>query len=358
MFENAASSNPAEMTALTPATTDRVAISVVVPVLNEAESLESLCSAICTALEPLSAGFEILLVDDGSTDGTVHTARRLASSEPRLRLLRLAKNYGQTAAVKAGFDHVRGEIIVTLDADLQNDPADIPRLLNKLDQGFDVVSGWRRDRKDGAWRMFLSRVANRIISAVTGVRLRDYGCSLKAYRRSVIEGLRLYGEMHRFIPALAAQQGARIAELEVDHRPRAHGSSHYGSERIAKVILDLITVKFLGSYQGSPGYVFGGVGLLFLVGSGLPLLSAVGFKLMPEESGWQKDFIETPLLALAGVFFSVGVLALLQGLLAEMLMRTYYESQGLRTYRTRAETQGLVAPAEQTSNSTDELSRR
>ena len=307
-------------------------ISVVVPVFNEQDSLSTLHAALAVALDSMNQAWEVIFVNDGSTDDSAAVLANLAASDPRVVIVQLRRNFGQTAALTAGIDHSRGRILVPLDADLQNDPADIPRLIEKLEQGFDVVSGWRQRRND-PWltRVLPSRCANWLISRFTGVHLHDYGCTLKAYRREVIEGVRLYGEMHRLIPIYAAMQGGRITELPVNHRPRQHGISKYGMARAFKVPLDLLLVKFLTSYSHRPIHLFGGVGLICLLLSLLPMGMALFFKFAPTPE-WQKDFVETPLPVVSAVLVLVGVLALLQGLLAEMLMRTYFESQDKRTY--------------------------
>src|SRR5271166_3417105 len=249
------------------------AISVIVPAKNEQRNLPILAERLFPVLQDLGRPFEVIVVNDGSTDGTLQVLRALAMAHPELRVIDLARNYGQTAAVMAGLDHARGDIIVPIDADLQNDPADIPRLLAKLDEGYDVVSGWRKDRQDaGVRRNFVSRVANALISRLSGVHLHDYGCSLKAYRRDVIASVRLYGEMHRFVPIYAAWYGARITEIQVNHSPRLHGKSNYGLERILKVVLDLMVVRFLDRWIGKPIYVFGGFGVLWFA---VALVSAV-----------------------------------------------------------------------------------
>jgi glycosyltransferase involved in cell wall biosynthesis len=304
---------------------DSVRISVVVPVFNEELNVDELYQRIDAALAGQSA--EVLFVDDGSTDGTAERLLRIADSDARVRVLRFRRNFGQTAALSAGIDHARGDIIIPMDGDLQNDPADIPRLLARLAEGYDVVSGWRVERKDPLHRRLPSVIANRLISWISGVRLHDYGCSLKAYRRRVLTDVRLYGEMHRFVPIYASWQGARVTEMPVNHHPRTRGRSHYGIERTLKVVLDLIVVKFLASYATKPIYVFGGFGLLSF------LLSAAAFGLMVffKLSG-QKDFVQTPLPLVVVMFLLVGCLSLLLGLVAELTVRTYYESQGKRTY--------------------------
>jgi glycosyltransferase involved in cell wall biosynthesis len=304
---------------------DSIRISVVVPVFNEELNVDELYQRIDAALAGQSA--EVLFVDDGSTDRTAERLLRIADSDARVRVLRFRRNFGQTAALSAGIDHARGDIIIPMDGDLQNDPADIPRLLGRLAEGYDVVSGWRVERKDPLHRRLPSVIANRLISWISGVRLHDYGCSLKAYRRRVLTDVRLYGEMHRFVPIYASWQGARVTEMPVTHHPRTRGRSHYGIERTLKVVLDLIVVKFLASYATKPIYVFGGFGLLSF------LLSAAAFGLMVffKLSG-QKDFVQTPLPLVVVMFLLVGCLSLLLGLVAELTVRTYYESQGKRTY--------------------------
>ncbi len=305
-------------------------LSVVIPVYNEAQNLLPLCADVTDALLGLRGPFEILFVDDGSTDGSAELLRELARKEETIKVIALRRNFGQTAAMMAGIDHARGDVIVVMDGDRQNDPADIPALLDKLAEGYDVVSGWRRDRQDGWLRVFLSRVANALISRVSGLRLHDYGCSLKAYRRSAIESVRLYGEMHRFIPIYASWWGAKVTEIPVNHRPRVEGRSKYGFERIVKVFLDLLVVQFLGRYETKPIYVFGGFGLVCW---GISLLSAgyaVYRKLFDDTS-----FILTPLPLLSVMAFITGVLSILMGFLAELLVRTYYESQQRVPYAVR-----------------------
>jgi dolichol-phosphate mannosyltransferase len=314
----------------------RPAVSVVVPLYNEEANVEPLLAELLPALRALGRTHEVVCVDDGSRDGTFAALRRVAAAEPALRVIRFRRNFGQTAAMSAGIEAARGEVIVPMDGDLQNDPADIGRLLGALERAHDVVSGWRRHRKDKEFgRKLPSRVANRLISAVSGVRLHDYGCSLKAYRREVLDGVRLYGEMHRFIPIYASWQGARVAELEVNHRPRHAGRSKYGLGRTLKVVLDLLVVKFLASYITRPIYVFGGAGLASLACGLLAFLAALGYKLAGA-----KDFVETPLPLLAVAFALVGVLCVLMGLLAELVIRTYYESQGKRPYLVAEELAG------------------
>ncbi len=305
-----------------------LALSVVIPLYNEEPNVAPLLSELLGALRGLGRSFEVICVDDGSRDGTFAALARAAEDEPALRVLRFRRNFGQTAAMSAGIEAARGAIIVPMDGDLQNDPADIGRLLAELDRGHDVVSGWRQNRMDREFgRKLPSRIANRLISGISGVRLHDYGCSLKAYRREVLEGVRLYGEMHRFIPIYASWQGAQVTELVVNHRARRAGRSKYGLGRTFKVMLDLMVVKFLASFVTRPVYLFGGVGLVsFALGA-----VAFGAALFYKLSG-RKDFVETPLPLLAVAFVLAGAVCLLMGLLAELVIRTYFESQGKRPY--------------------------
>jgi glycosyltransferase involved in cell wall biosynthesis len=269
-----------------------------------------------------------VLVNDGSVDGSDEALRKIAQTDSRFKVVSLRRNFGQTAAMMAGIDFAQGEIIVPMDGDLQNDPVDIGRLIMKLEEGFDVVSGWRKDRKDAAIRRnLLSRIANRIISAISGVHLHDYGCSLKAYRRDVIKGVKLYGEMHRFVPIYASWRGARVAEIPVAHHPRIHGKSKYGLERILKGILDLLVVKFFAQYGTKPIYVFGGFGV-----SGIAVSFVAAFVALWLKFGRGVSFILTPLPLLAVMTFITGVMSILMGLLAELVMRTYYESQDKPVY--------------------------
>ena len=303
-------------------------LSVVIPLFNEEANVEPLLAELFPVLRALSRRFEVVCVDDGSSDGTFAALAAFTEREPALRVLRFRRNFGQTAAMSAGIEAARGDVIIPMDGDLQNDPADIARLLAELGRGHEVVSGWRKARKDKElFRKLPSKIANRLISAVSGVRLHDYGCSLKAYRREVLEGVRLYGEMHRFIPIYASWQGARVTELVVNHRPRHAGHSKYGLGRTLKVILDLMVVKFLASFITRPIYVFGGVGLAAMLGGLLAFAVAVGYKLTGA-----KDFVATPLPLLAVACVLVGIVCLLMGLLAELVIRTYYESQGKRPY--------------------------
>jgi glycosyltransferase involved in cell wall biosynthesis len=306
-------------------------LSVVVPLFNEQESLAPLIERILSHVRPLGLSFELVLVDDGSRDRTPELLGQLAATVPELVAVRLRRNYGQTAAMAAGFDASCGKVIVTLDGDLQNDPADIPLLLEKLNQGFDLVSGWRHRRQDAALsRLLPSLVANRLIARVTGVKLHDYGCSLKAYRREVIDDLNLYGELHRFLPALAFIEGARITEVQVTHHPRRYGKSNYGIDRTFRVLMDLLTVWFMKRFLTRPMYVFGSGGLMAM-GAGL----LVALWLLGEKLLIGTNIGDRPLLLMALICFLTGVQMFCFGLLAEIQMRTYHESQGRPIYRVR-----------------------
>ncbi len=309
-------------------------ISVFLPVYNEAPNLPPLQVKLDQALSALGRTAEIVYVDDGSTDGSLKVLRELAAKDPRIRVVALRRNYGQTAAMAAGIDAATGRVLIPMDADLQNDPADIIRLLDKLDEGYDVVSGWRRDRKDKLiTRKIPSMIANRLISWIGGVPLHDYGCSLKAYRRESLEDVRLYGEMHRFIPIYASWAGARVSEIPVAHHPRTMGKSKYGLSRTVKVVFDLITIKFMASYQTKPLYLFGWAGLLTFAVSVLSAMLAFSMKFLswPHHA----DFVQTPLPIIALVTLVLGVQLFLMGLLAEMLVRTYHESQAKSIYAVR-----------------------
>jgi len=306
-------------------------ISVIAPVYNEQENLRTLCANLRDSLSKANLNYEVILVNDGSRDNSWAVMKELAAADANVKVINLRRNSGQTAALMCAIDHARGDIIVPIDADLQNDPADIPALLAKLDEGYDVVSGWRQNRQDAAIRRnFVSRCANHLISRISGVALRDYGCSLKAYRRVVLDGVRLYGEMHRFIPIYASWMGARIAEIPVSHHPRIHGKSSYGLERIAKVILDLLVVKFMDRYLAKPIYVFGGVGIISMAISFFCVAWALWLKLVDGVS-----LILTPLPLLAALTFLVGVISILLGLVSEILVRTYFESQGKAPYHVK-----------------------
>lgn len=304
-------------------------LTITVPIYNEEQNIAPLYEKTRSAMDSLGLSWELVLVDDGSRDGSPALMDEIVAKDPRVTALHFARNYGQTAAMMAGMDHARGDIIVPMDGDLQNDPGDIGRLLDKLDEGFDVVSGWRKDRQDHAIKRNLpSRLANSLISRVSGVHLHDYGCSLKAYRRQVLDGVKLYGEMHRFVPIYAAWNGARVTEIPVTHYPRLHGESKYGLERIVKVVLDLLVVKFLFRYAQKPIYVFGGFGLLSILCGFLAGLWAVGLKVFTHTA-----FVQTPLPLLSVFLGAMGVVSILMGLLAEMLNRTYHESQGKTVYK-------------------------
>ncbi|KPL80775.1 glycosyltransferase family 2 protein [Levilinea saccharolytica] len=306
-------------------------LSVIIPVYNEQENLPMLYEALLKALEPLAVAWDVILVDDGSRDGSLKVLEQLAAKDQRLRVVSLRRNFGQTAAIAAGIDHSDGEVIVLMDADLQNDPADIPMLLQKIEEGYDVVSGWRAKRKDAyITRTLPSNLANGLISWVTGVHLHDYGCTLKAYRREVITGFRLYGEMHRFIPVYASSYGARIIELPVNHNPRKFGKTKYGLERTVKVILDLFTVKFLSSFGNKPIYLFGGTGLGLIA-----LSAAVLLYLFVRRVGFGVSVLASPLFQVATMVAIMGFQSMLMGLIAELQVRTYHESQGKPTYTVR-----------------------
>ena len=296
-------------------------ISVTIPICNEAGNIPELHARVSKALEGVGRPWELILVNDGSTDGSEELLDEIAARDPHVKVIHFRRNFGQTAAMMAGFDFARGDVIIPMDGDLQNDPADIPVLLAKLDEGFDVVSGWRKDRQDNALKRNLpSIMANRLISFVSGVRLHDFGCSLKAYRREVIEGVRLYGEMHRFLPIYTRWHGAKIAEVGVRHYARTSGASKYGLERVLKVLADLIVVKFLDRFQQKPMYLFGAVGLFSL---GMSLFSG-GYALW-RKLGEGESFIKNPLLLTCIVTGMTGLMCILMGLLAEMITRTFYE---------------------------------
>jgi glycosyltransferase involved in cell wall biosynthesis len=307
------------------------ALSVVVPIYNEYESLPLLIEAIHRGVAPLTTTYEIICVDDGSIDGSGGVLRQLAKQDGQLKAVLLRRNYGQTAAIAAGFDYAKGSIIVTLDGDLQNDPADIPRLVEHLNQGFDLVSGWRQQRQDHTLtRLIPSALANRLIGLVTGVRLHDYGCSLKAYRAEVIQDMNLYGELHRFLPALAFIEGARITEIPVSHHARQFGTSKYGLGRTLRVAMDLLTIYFMERFLTKPMHIFGSFGLASMV-TGI----AIGVYLALVKFLTNQDIGDRPLLILAVVLFLTGIQLFSFGLLAELLMRTYHESQKRPIYRVR-----------------------
>jgi len=307
-----------------------VALSIVVPIYNEEESLPCLVNQLLEVLRPMEESFELVLVNDGSTDNSAEVIRKLSFEIPELVGVLLRKNYGQTAAMAAGFDISSGEIVVTLDGDLQNDPADIPLLVNKIRDGFDLVSGWRYRRQDAAIsRKLPSKIANRLIGKVTGVRLNDYGCSLKAYRKEVLTDMRLYGELHRFLPVLANIEGARITEVKVNHRARQFGSSKYGIDRTFRVLMDLLTVWFMNRFLTRPMYVFGFGGILAIIGSLITSFYLLTIKLLGEDIG------NRPLLIFALLLAVTGVQLFGFGLLGELQIRTYHESQNRPIYRIR-----------------------
>jgi glycosyltransferase involved in cell wall biosynthesis len=303
-------------------------LSVVIPAYNEEENVPILYEKLKKVLDSLGEDYEIIFVDDGSTDDTYQRLKQLAEKDSRLKVIRFKRNYGQTAAMSAGFQHAKGDVIITLDADLQNDPEDIPILLEKLKEGYHVVSGWRKDRKDP----FLSRrlpsmIANWLISKITGVHLHDYGCTLKAYRAEVVKDLELFGDMHRFLPALTKREGAKIAEVVVKHHPRMFGKSKYGIGRTVRVLLDIMLVKFLNEYINKPLYMFGGVGFLLLALGLLSLFYLIFLKLFFEEPIGRR-----PLLILSVLFILAGIQLISTGLLAELLIRIYYRTKNAKPY--------------------------
>jgi glycosyltransferase involved in cell wall biosynthesis len=303
-------------------------VSIVIPLYNEEDNIPTLYEQLTAVLSTLGRSYEILIVDDGSKDKSYDLLKELHEKDPHIHVIRFRRNFGQTAAFSAGFEYARGEVIITMDADLQNDPADIPRMLAKMDEGYDVVSGWRVDRKDPYLsRRLPSMIANRLISETTSVHLHDYGCSLKAYRADVVKNINLYGELHRFIPAIASWQGTRIAELPVNHRARKFGKSKYGISRTVRVFLDMLTVRFLLSYSTRPLHVFGTLGLV-TAGLGLLFAAYLAFvKVVLDQSIGNR-----PLLMLAVLLIVIGVQMITMGLLGEMMARTYHETQGKRIF--------------------------
>jgi glycosyltransferase involved in cell wall biosynthesis len=306
-------------------------VSITVPVFNEADAIVGLYEATRKVMEESGRPWEIIFVNDGSTDGSDEKLDEIADRDPHVRVVHFRRNFGQTAAMMAGFDYANGEVVIPMDGDAQNDPADIPRMLEKIDEGYDVVSGWRKDRQDNALqRNIPSIMANKLISVVSGVPLHDFGCSLKAYRAEVIKGVRLYGEMHRFLPIYAKWHGARITEITVNHHARQTGSSKYGLERVIKVVFDLLTVKFMDKFMLKPMYLFGFWGLMFF-------LAAIGFSAWTfymRTKGY--FFTDTPLPMMAVFSFMTGVICVLMGLLAEMVTRTFHESQDKAIYLVRS----------------------
>ncbi len=320
-------------------------LSVVVPVCNERENLSSLFDELVRTLESTGLRWEILFVDDGSVDFSAEVIRDLCDRETRCSLIRFRRNFGQTAALAAGLNAARGNIVVTMDADGQNDPTDIPRLLSKIDEGYDLVNGWRRDRRDPFLnRRLPSQIANRLIALITGIRLHDFGCALKAMRLEIARDLKLYGEMHRFIPAIAAQLGARVVEIPVGHRPRSSGRSKYGISRTFRVIVDLITIKFLSTYSTRPGHLFGLLGLAALL-----IGSTITGVLVVERTFFHSPLADRPLLLLSIFLTLAGIQMVSIGLIGEMLSRIYHESQQKpiyvirETYRREATEEELKA---------------
>ena len=307
-------------------------LSLIIPVYNEAENLPILYDGIHQTLKTIQGIWEVIFIDDGSSDHSFEVLKSLVETDPEhVRVVAFRRNFGQTAAITAGIDHAQGEIIVLMDADLQNDPADIPMLLARLDEGYDLVSGWRKDRKDNRLtRTIPSNIANGLISWVTGVYLHDYGCTLKAYRREALEGFRLYGEMHRFIPVFAHSVGAKITEMPVRHHERKFGKANYGLDRTLKIVLDLFTVKFLLNYSHKPMRLFGGAGMLLITGGGV-LLSYLYIRRLLENV----PTLGSPLFQLGVMFLILGFQSILMGLIAELLARTYHESQSKPTYTIR-----------------------
>ena len=304
-------------------------LSVVIPVYNEEENIPKLYEELKEVLEKLPYEYEIIFVDDGSTDRTPQILEELAKKDPHVKVVRFRRNYGQTAAMYAGFQYASGDVVITMDGDLQNDPRDIPKLLEKINEGYDIVSGWRKDRKDPFLsRILPSKIANWIISKVTGVHLHDYGCTLKAYRKEVAKNFRLYGDMHRFLPAVAKSFGAKITEVVVNHRPRLYGKSKYGIGRTIRVILDIFLVKFLNDYLNKPLYVFGPIGLL-LMGLGFLIM----LYLSVEKLFFGASIGGRPLLILGVLLFLSGLQLVSTGIIAEIIVRTYYESKQDVPYR-------------------------
>ncbi len=308
-------------------------LSVVTPVYNESKSLKELVNGIIETLG--ETDFEIVAVDDGSSDDSAKILEEMAKNEPRLKVIALMRNFGQTAAINAGIRNAIGDLVILMDSDLENDPNDIPRLISKLEEGYDVVSGWRKDRWKGQWlrRRLPSNLANFIIRKISGVKIHDFGCTLKGYRREVLKHIFLYGEMHRFIPVYCKWQGGRLTEIEVNYKKRQYGSSNYGLGRIFKVVLDLMLIAFMDRYMQKPIHFFGGAGLWSMIAAVISIVVAIYFKVTNA-----KDFVETPLPVLAAMFFIVGILMIMIGIIAEMLMRTYYESQNKSPYIIRRKT--------------------
>jgi len=318
-------------------------LSVVIPVYNEGQNLRALHNELLAVLSEMDRDYEIIYVDDGSTDQGLAILKEIAANNEAITVIQLRRNFGQTAAISAGIDFARGQVVVCLDADLQNDPADIPRLLAKLAEGYDLVSGWRQQRQDHwLWRKLISTVANWVISLITKVKMHDYGCTLKAYRRDLLNHIRLYGQMHRFIPALAMLVGASMAEIPVNHHPRRHGKSNYGLSRTLSVILDLVTIKFL-SFSLHPITLFGGSGLALI---GLSFVT--GTIMIFQKIVYNHSLIQTPLLLLSALLFILGFQSILMGLTAELIIRTYHESQNKPIYIIRQIFRAPKLPPEST----------
>ncbi|RME04614.1 MAG: glycosyltransferase [Planctomycetota bacterium] len=302
-------------------------LSIVVPIYNEKENIQPFFEELKSVLDGYKKSYEIIFIDDGSADGSTELLEELAKQHPAVKVVVFRRNFGQTAAMAAGFELAKGEVVIPIDGDGQNDPGEIPRLVNKLkEEKLDVVSGWRKNRQDKFFRSFLSRIANRIISYVSGTHLHDYGCTLKAYRREILQDVRLYGEMHRLIPIFVSWAGGKVAELPVNHRPRQRGKSKYGFGRIFKVMIDLITAKFLSTYLEKPAYVFGFVGFLVAFGSILTLAFVVWRRIF-----WHGQWI-SPLLFIGVGGIGLSILFVLMGLLSELMVRIYFESQGKKPY--------------------------
>ena len=303
-------------------------ISITIPIHNEQENIKILYNDLVNVLENIGKDFEIIFINDGSDDESGDLLNSLAKSDRRVKIIHFLRNYGQTNAMMAGFEHSSGDIIIAMDGDNQNDPRDIPLLLEKIDEGYTIVSGWRKERKDAkVSRIIPSKIANWLISKITGVTLHDYGCSLKAYRKEVIKDINLYGEMHRFLPIFSTWKGAKVGEVVVSHQPRQFGISHYGISRVTKVLLDLALIRFLDKHLQHPIHIFGGFGLINFS------LAFVSFFIMLYYKFWGgKTFIQTPLPILTVLFILMGAIALLMGLVAEIVMRTYYESQQKKPY--------------------------
>ncbi len=311
-------------------------VSIVIPSYNEEKSLKALIEELDSFLKNFEYQYEVIFVDDGSTDNSYNILKDAAKKNQNIKVYRLRKNYGQSAALLAAIDHSNGDVIVPLDADLQNDPNEIPKLLNLISEGYDLVSGWRKNRQDRALdRKIPSMIANKLISFISGISLHDYGCSLKAYKRDILQGVRLYGELHRFLPICASWNGAKVAEIEVNHRPRIFGKSKYGLSRTYKVILDLIVLKFLSDYSTKPIYFFGGFAFASFLFSLLLTGWAFYLKLFKNI-----DLDGTPLLIYSAVFIIVSFQLILMGILADLVMRTYFESQNKKTYQIKESVNG------------------